>query len=126
MVLLVAAHRLTEVTVKLSAWTAVSTDLTVLEGWLTSRHLHVTAGRRHPGAARNMAFAIVSGQRETKNRSHRVSYDLILEVVSHHFCCTLLSHNSGILSRGLYQIRIIGGLPEPGCSVLEVGMGSRE
>lgn len=91
MVLLVVAHRFTGVTVKLSAWTAISTDLIVLEGWLTSRHFHVTAGRKHPGAACNMAFVVVSGQRErNQNRIHRVSYDLILEVVSHHFCCTLL------------------------------------
>lgn len=68
MVLLVVAHHLTQVTVKLSAWIVVSTHLTVLEDWLTSRHFHVTAGRGHPGAAHNMAFAIMSGQRERNKK----------------------------------------------------------
>lgn len=71
MVLLVLAQCLM-VTVKLSAWTAVSTDLTGLEGWRASRHFHVTVGKRRessPGTAHNMASStIVSSQREAKTQ----------------------------------------------------------
>lgn len=68
MVLLVAAHRFTEVIVKLSAWTAVYRP-DCAGGLFISRHFHVTAGRRDPGAARNMAFAILSGQREINQKT---------------------------------------------------------